>query len=228
MFTSESMKTVIAQLLASATVLIGVASPMAIATGCNASPSGPEVDEDIAASTSEVITANAPETDTPTADTPAVELEVTPDPDNVVADRLEGVWQINDAVSERLGSLSGGPGLIEFRSDSAAITEIPPEYGEIFSDSTIYLAGTVTLAVTETITEEGETTPAYPFLLTEMHGTPALLIFAPLSGLPFGRYSVWFVMLAAAENPSNDLLFLNLDYNNRPTMALDRVSATQP
>lgn len=152
----------------------------------------------------------------------ADELEVTPDPENVVASHLEGLWQINGELSDNLGSLRGSFDLVEFRSDSTIVTEIPPEYREIFSDFTIYLAGTVTL------TDEGAPSPAYPFLLTELHGTPAILIFVPLSGLSLGRYEVCFAMLAAAEEPSNDLLFLSCDYNNQPLTAFDRVSVTQP
>ncbi|MEQ8542015.1 MAG: hypothetical protein RIB93_31730 [Coleofasciculus sp. D1-CHI-01] len=152
----------------------------------------------------------------------AGELEVTPDPENVVANRLEGLWQINDAISDDLGSLPRCFESVEFRGDSAIVTEIPSEYGEIFDDSTIYLAGTVTL------TAEGETTPAFPFLLTEMHGTPAILIFVPIDGLPLGRYEVIFVMLAAAADSSNDLLFIGCDYNDQPPTAYDRISVTQP
>ncbi|MEM9005896.1 MAG: hypothetical protein AAGE59_20530 [Cyanobacteria bacterium P01_F01_bin.86] len=36
------------------------------------------------------------------------------------------------------------------------------------------------------------------------------------------------VMMAAAEDASNDLLFVGGDFNNQPFTAYDRVPATQP
>jgi hypothetical protein len=67
----------------------------------------------------------------------------------------------------------------------------------------------------------------YPFILIEHKGNPHIVIFREWDGDPVGDAESFNVMLAVAENTSNDLLFIGGDFNNQPFYALERAETPE-
>ena len=68
------------------------------------------------------------------------ELKVESDKDNVVSSRLEGRWQANKAISNRLADHDWGK-TMGFHADDKVVTKIPEKYEKFLADKTIYMAG---------------------------------------------------------------------------------------
>jgi hypothetical protein len=62
----------------------------------------------------------------------------------------------------------------------------------------------------------------YPFILTQLFGSPHIVYFRERDGDPMGDSESFNVMLAPAENKTNDLLFIGGDFNNQPFKAYER------
>lgn len=144
----------------------------------------------------------------------SAELKVKPEKDNVVSSRLEGQWEVNAAISTRLGRNRGRA--IVFKAENKVVAKIPEKYEPFLADKTIYMAGTMTL---------GET--VHPFILIELHGNPHVVYFRERDGDPLGDAESFNVMLAVAEKTANDLLFIGGDFNNQPFTAYERSKATR-
>ncbi len=142
------------------------------------------------------------------------ELKFKPNKENVVSSRLEGRWQVNKAMSNRLSARladSNQGKTIEFHADEKVVAKIPGKYEKFLADKTIYMAGTMKSGKNE-----------YPFILIEHTGNPHIVIFRERDGKPLGDAESFNVMLAVAEKTSNDLLFVGGDFNNQPFYALER------
>lgn len=134
-------------------------------------------------------------------------FKITPDKENVVSSRLIGSWVPDPELHERLKG--GAPGKnaqpIEVRSAPEIAEKIPEHYGEFLNGRTLYMAGYIKWGEQES-----------PFVLTDHHGNPHLLMFRERDGDPFGDGESCNVMLAWAKDPKNDLLFMGADFNNEP------------
>ena len=142
------------------------------------------------------------------------ELNFKPNKENVVSSRLEGRWQVNKAISNRLSVRLADRNqdkTIEFHADEKVVAKIPGKYEKFLADKTIYMAGTMKSGKNE-----------YPFILIEHKGNPHIVIFRERDGKPLGDAESFNVMLAVAEKTSNDLLFVGGDFNNQPFYALER------
>ena len=142
------------------------------------------------------------------------ELKFKPNKENVVSSRIEGRWQVNKAMSNRLSARLAGRNqgkTIEFHADEKVVAKIPGKYEKFLADKTIYMAGTMKSGKIE-----------YPFILIEHKGNPHIVIFRERDGKPLGDAESFNVMLAVAEKTSNDLLFVGGDFNNQPFYALER------
>ena len=142
------------------------------------------------------------------------ELKFKPNKENVVSSRIEGRWQVNKAMSNRLSARLADRNqgkTIEFHADEKVVAKIPGKYEKFLADKTIYMAGTMKSGKNE-----------YPFILIEHKGNPHIVIFRERDGKPLGDAESFNVMLAVAEKTSNDLLFVGGDFNNQPFYALER------
>ena len=142
------------------------------------------------------------------------ELRVEPEKENVVSSRLEGRWQINEAISNRLSTKLTDryqDNTMEFHVDEKIVSKIPENFSKFMADKTIYTAG---------MAKWGE--KEYPFILIEHNGNPHIVCFRERNGDPMGDAESFNVMLAVAEKTSNDLLFVGGDFNNQPFLALER------
>ncbi|MGD1852034.1 MAG: hypothetical protein ACFCBU_16095 [Cyanophyceae cyanobacterium] len=145
---------------------------------------------------------------------PLEALEVTAEPENIVASRLEGRWEISLVISRFLGREWDGSkrATLEFISDSSVIDQIPEQYQEeIFADLTIYMAGKVIV--------EGK---AYSFILTEVHGTPQMAAFYTEEDGSFSGVEFFHIMVALGEKRADDLLLLGDDFNGQQFLAFVR------
>jgi len=153
----------------------------------------------------------------------AGELKVEPDKENVVASRLEGTWQSQMDLTKRLtGKVETPPGELpfkgelSFKSDPSVAEMVPEQYAKFFAEQKkkIYLAGYLKF--------DGQD---HPFVVTQIHGNPHVIVWLEKNGDPFGNGESFNVMLAVAKDKQNDLLFVGGDFNNQPFSAFERVKS---
>jgi hypothetical protein len=65
----------------------------------------------------------------------------------------------------------------------------------------------------------------YPFILLNLSGNMTVLWFRERGGDPMGDGESFFVQLAPASEPEQDILLIGGDFNNQPFSALSRVGA---
>ncbi len=150
------------------------------------------------------------------------EVKVEPDKENVVASRLEGDWQPDPDLSQRLTGNENAAMIkliISFKSDPATAEKIPAKYEKFLANKQVYLAGILTI--------KGEKTREHPFILIEHRGNPHVVFFRERNEDPFGDAESFNVMLARARERQHDLLFIGGDFNNQPFMAFSRVKAEE-
>ena len=143
------------------------------------------------------------------ANTGWAQLRVEPDKENVVASRLEGQWVADAELTKRLGGR--GPAQVAFKSDATVTAKIPAKYDVFLKDKRIYMAGTMVV--------QGKVSP---FILIEHNGNPHIVFFRDRNGEPLGDEESSIVMLAAAKDRRDDLLFMGGDFNNEPFAAYRR------
>lgn len=151
----------------------------------------------------------------------AANLEVKPDKQNVVASRLEGTWQANEALTKRLigdsKKRSESPrGVLTFKSDPAILQQLPVKYEKFLKDKQIYMAGIMEV--------NGE---RHPFLLIELKGNPHIVWFRDIGGEPMDDSESFIVMFASAADKKNDILLIGGDFNNEPFRAYERKPADE-
>jgi broad-specificity NMP kinase len=136
---------------------------------------------------------------------------------NVVANRLEGDWQLHVPLTQRLLARQLPPAIrssrahISFEGDDSVTQNIPAKYKDFLKDRTIYKAGIMTVQDND-----------YPFILIEFSGNPHLVYFRERNGDPMGDEESFIVMLAAATHDANDLLFIGGDHSDEPFAAYER------
>lgn len=154
---------------------------------------------------------------------PAVnaQFKVAPDPENVVASKLEGDWVLEPTLTKRLAKStdrSEGGEAISFKSDPAVAAKIPAMYQKFLGDKRIYMAGIVKF-------KKGGAFRENVFILIEHKGNPHVVYFRERKGDPLGDAESFNVMLAVATENDNDLLFIGGDFNNQPFSAYQRAKA---
>lgn len=139
-----------------------------------------------------------------------VRLQVQPDPENVVANSILGVWRSDAPLNQRLGGAVGAQRL-EFRSDASVLAKVPAKIATKLEDLRIFLAGTMVMGTAE-----------HAFLVTSLRGNPTVVWFRPRGNDPMGDAESWNVMLARAEVAQADMLFVGGDSNNQSFRAFVR------
>lgn len=130
-------------------------------------------------------------------------FQVKPNPENVVAKRLEGVWILDEPKTHWLGSSKDIRGFAFVRDEKIA-AQIPEKFKELLTDD-IYLAGTVHIV-----------NDPFPFVLTSANGIPRILVFKPEGGEKFGRAEPINLMLCPGLEKNKDMLFAGGAKNDRP------------
>jgi hypothetical protein len=148
-------------------------------------------------------------------------LKVTKDKENIVASRLAGKWKAHLPLTRRLTG-SANPvgaespaGSVSFTIDDSVAAKIPAMYAEFFMDKTIYMAGTMNFRGKKHTLEA-------VFILIEHKGNPHIAHFSERDGDPMGNAESFNVMLTAAKDPKNDLLFIGGDFHTTPFSAFER------
>jgi hypothetical protein len=135
---------------------------------------------------------------------------------NVTASRLIGTWQINEALTNRLGKdlkhEEDKFTTISFLLDSTVVAQIPAEYEAFLAQKKVYLSGYLQ---SKQVYKNEKT----PFVLIENEGNSHLLFFRP----DYSDAESFNLFIAVSEDKKNDLLFTGGDFNNCPFMAWDRV-----
>lgn len=143
-------------------------------------------------------------------------LKVEPDKENVVASRLEGGWQVEAGLTQRLTGKSKPTqspfGLVSFKDDRSIVEKIPAKYEEFLGAKRIYMAGIMKYRGKD-----------HPFILIEHRGNPHVVYFGERGGDPLGDAESFNVMLAVAKDKQSDLLFIGGDFNNQPFTGYERV-----
>lgn len=147
------------------------------------------------------------------------ELKLEKDPENVVASRLEGSWQVSSQLAKRLsGERRVLLQSVSFKSDPTMLAKVPAAHAEAITAKSgkVYFAGYITFKDQE-----------LPFLLTTLHGNPHIVLWMEQGGDRFGNIESMNIMLAVAEEKQNDLMFLGGDFNNQPFNPYERVKVDE-
>ena len=145
---------------------------------------------------------------------------------NVVANRLEGKWVLDEALAERLGSKGRITG-IEFTSDPSVAYSLPdlPFLKKILVSSTIYKTGYMTMSAKEDSSSDLIGKPL-PYILVTWEGNPQVIWFRERGGDPMGDAESNMVSLAVAKDTANDVLFIGDDLNpNSPFIPFSRAAS---
>ncbi|MBX9790652.1 MAG: hypothetical protein K2Y37_17180 [Pirellulales bacterium] len=150
----------------------------------------------------------------------AEELKVEPDEENVVASKLLGIWKQQDALTKRLrGVRSDARKSQSFISEPGITAKIPEKYVRVFlvQKIKIYVAGYMELH-----------NDRHPFVLIQLRGNPTILYWRERDGDAFGDTESFTVMVAAATDKKDDLLFIGGDFNNQAFTAYERQETSAP
>lgn len=138
------------------------------------------------------------------------QLEVKPDKQNIIANKIEGLWKFDRGLNSFLISGKQQIKVIRFERDYSKLEKIPENFARKLENLQIYDAGLMT--INKEIT--------FPYLLTILHGNPHIIFFE-ISDDKFDSES-FNVMFAQAEKTKNDLLFIGGDFASEPFMAFRR------
>ena len=142
-------------------------------------------------------------------------FRVEPDPQNVVASRIQGVWEPDKELAERLGT-AARVSSYEFESDATVAGRIPAMYEEYLGKMQIFQAGTMTMRRGEATVEK------FPYILVANHGNPHVIVFRERDGDAMGDTESFNLALVPAKKEADDLLFIGGDFNNEPFKAYKR------
>lgn len=148
----------------------------------------------------------------------ADEVKVVKDEENVVSSRLEGSWEVDEALTKRLTGKKEVKGEhdvseVTFEADDEVFAKLPEKFkGFMEKEKTpVYMCGWMSAGPIRG-----------PFFLVELRGNPHVLFFLEADGDPFGNPESFNVMLAVGKEQSQDLLFIGGDFNNQPFAAFGR------
>lgn len=133
-----------------------------------------------------------------------LDLIIEPDPASVTAGSLEGTWEADPAVAERLGRKPKDERVV-FEADPGIIDVIPDKYDEALGELRIYEAGTLKFLADDEVIFAG------PYLLSELGGSPHVIVFRDRNGEALGDSESFYVFIAHAKDPKNDILFIGGD-----------------
>ncbi len=138
--------------------------------------------------------------------TARAELNVEPDPLQLVATRLEGNWEFDENLSTRLDDKAPrSKAKLAFVSDPTVLKKIPSKIAADIQrlKLRIYLAG---------VMHEGQEDKV--FFLTVVSGNPVIVLFRRSSDGELAAGGDGAVMIAPGRDRKNDLLFICESYED--------------
>merc|ERR1712179_235126 len=161
-----------------------------------------------------------------TAATVSSQCVLTPDSENVVSSQLTGNWTLDKELTERIwpsvmDNIPTDKDLIQAFVNMPEVLDLLPEEDCLwFRDLPIYLAGLYSYNF-----PNGGRTPGpwdwetSPFVLTVLEGNPHIVYWWK----EMTDTESFNVMMARAEESSQDLLLMGGDFNNQPFTAWTRM-----
>lgn len=143
-------------------------------------------------------------------------MVITKDKNNVLSQRLEGKWVADESLGGRMGK-KPPVAAIEFVDDPAVASKVPARFTLLAKQMGLkcYMSGIVKFVTSE---QEKE----YPFIATSVFGNPSIIRFGPRGNDPMGDTESNLIMIGAAKDKKNDILFLGGDFFNEPFAAYKR------
>lgn len=152
----------------------------------------------------------------------AQSVELCKNPQNILAERLAGTWVVDEAVDSRLNKNRdqiAALGQVQYVEDDTAV-----EFFDI-PESKIPCAFSAGF-MTYKISQKGKVeTFESPYIVISHNGNPAIVY--DEDGKNDGTQQVTdpqvgYMMMAKADEATNDILFVGGDFNNQSLMALRR------
>jgi hypothetical protein len=143
---------------------------------------------------------------------PPDDVKVVRDKNNVLSSRIEGRWEADPTLWERMQPHGKATATFAFRTDATVIERLPGWFREKAAELVVYAAGVATIDGKE-----------YPCVVTSSLGNPTLVYFRERDGDPMGDGESNLAMLAPARDTAQDVLFLGGDFNNEPFRPFRRV-----
>jgi hypothetical protein len=140
------------------------------------------------------------------------EVKIVRDKNNVLSSRIEGRWEADTGLWERMKPHSKPEATFAFRPDETVVERLPAWFREKAAELPVYAAGIATW--------DGKD---YPCVVSAHGGNPMLMFFRERDGDPMGDGESSLAMLAPARERADDVLFLGGDFNNEPFRPFRRV-----
>lgn len=141
-------------------------------------------------------------------------IHVEPDEENVIQDRLAGVWVVDSELRARMG-VSVDKVELEFVVDPSFLADLPEKYDEFLGVKPVYEAGRM-------VRRRNGRPQSFPYLLTTLHGNPHLVWFRERDGDPFGDAESCNLSLVPGKDRVQDLLFMGGDFDGVAFRAFHR------
>lgn len=145
------------------------------------------------------------------------ELRVVDEPQDYLAQRLEGTWLLDEGISDALSSRKE-PRLIRFQKDPEALNKILKKHHPSLEEHKIAAAGFAYAP------GEGEEMSQAVFLLVDIDGDPLLLFFYDSPTESMGEAESAFIHLITGSRPEKDLFFLGTEYEDSAFLGFRRKS----
>jgi len=132
---------------------------------------------------------------------------------NLVGAHLAGTWTMKEDVTAMLAGPGGGQlGVtMTFREDSSVTGKVTGEAAEFIKKQGVFMSGIMTKS-------DGD----FPFVLTQVAGSPYVFWFRERKGNPMGDSESFFVSVAVGGSQDKDLLFIGGDFDNQAFSAYGR------
>ncbi len=131
-------------------------------------------------------------------------VHVEPDQFNLSADRLNGVWVTDSAVSVRMG-FPEAQETLEFRKDESFLRSIPESLSSQLQQERIYESGILVSR------KDGAFVFSAPYLLTSKSGNSHLLLLHESNGVPLSGVKSANLFVAPGRERHQDLLLMGGD-----------------
>jgi len=132
---------------------------------------------------------------------------------NLVAGHLIGTWDVKDDVTAMLSGPGGGQlgKSMTFKEDASIEKKVTGEAAEFIKKQGVFMSGVMTKS-------DGD----FPFVLTQVAGSPYVFWFRERKGNPMGDSESFFVSVAVGGSRDKDLLFIGGDVDNQAFTAYSR------
>lgn len=133
----------------------------------------------------------------------------TPNDQNVVASAIEGIWQPDGEMDNKIKEVS-------FKKDISILDILPKKYYEYLKGKPIYFAGQLTF-------KRGVKKHKFPCVLITHHGNPHIVFFRDRDGETLGDAESFNLFIARKRDKKDDILFIGGDFNGEPFVSYKRV-----